>query len=159
MSLEKYQDVLSKLTTNYIVRKSFFEDRNKYVDALYVSDSYKNKLLALDEKQIMEFSMGLLRKRFGTVKKLLILDEKEVALIQPIYFSYAKVTPIKGKVFKHQFDALNFLKHLKSEKIKFDEDLKIKLKHRQMALENYLVSENQIKSKRRLKIPRFLKFK
>ncbi|MCB0476642.1 MAG: hypothetical protein KDC84_00665 [Crocinitomicaceae bacterium] len=155
MSLKEYQYLLTLLLTQKEERNEFLFNRNSYLEKNSCSEETISRLIALDEFQLNEASMGLIRKRWGVAKSLLQINSETAEFLRPLYFQYAENNPIQGKVFKHQIDALNFIESLNGQKI--SKDLDQHLKNRRKVILEYLkseghVPENKPKWKRFLKI-------
>lgn len=154
MSLEEYQYILSKILTSSEAREFFLTNRDLYLDAEVISQETKNRLKELSAEQIEEAANALLRKRWGAVKELLQLEEKDAHYLRTFYFEYAKLYPLSLNVFKHQYDALNFAEnHLPQD---LETKLKEHISHRVHMIRNYLKQEGEkINAKPRWR--RFLK--
>ncbi len=154
MSLEEYQHILSKILTSSEVRHFFLTDRNLFLDTEVISAETKNRLKELSAEQIEEAAQALLRKRWGVVKELLQLEEKDARYLRTFYFEYAKLFPLSLSVFKHQYDALNFAEnHLPKD---LETKLNEHISDRVHMIRNYLKQEGEkINAKPRWR--RFLK--
>lgn len=144
MSVEEYQKILTQLLTKKSEREAFLLDRFIYLDGVNICPENQQRFLCLDSNQLEESALALVRKRWGVVKNLLQLNDENSENIRPHYFEYALENPIKGKVFKHQLDALYF-----AESYPFDPEIAEHIKHRVKAIKAYLVAEGCIPEKKK----------
>lgn len=146
MSLDEYQHILSEILTSKDARSAFLKDKEAFLESKTKDPDTFERLKNLAVFQIEESAMALIRKRWGTVKALLLISAEHESIVKPLYFEYALNNPIAGRVFKHQYDAMTFIKELPSNTL--DQSLMNHLMHRSKEIKNYLIAEGEpLKSK------------
>lgn len=142
MSLEHYQRILSLILTQEKERQLFLSDRKAFLSEFELPKETLIRLQKLDENELHESALALVRKRWGVVKSLLNLKEEFSQKLRPFFFQYALNQPMNGRIYKHQYDALAFIDIANSQQI--SKDFRIQLNERKKALQNYLIEEGEL---------------
>ena len=71
MSLATYQKTLLTIFTDELYRTQFFNDTEKKLEVLDLSEKEKNSLRTLPKRDVERFSDGLVRKRIGIGREII----------------------------------------------------------------------------------------
>jgi hypothetical protein len=104
--MSSYQRILTELLVYEKERLDFFRNKNTYLNSKNPSLEDGKLLMSIDKKQIEFSANALLLKRWGIVRNTLNLSIE----YKNLFISYAKNTPIKGGLVKHEKDAIGFYK-------------------------------------------------
>jgi hypothetical protein len=109
MDLNLYQKTLARIYTDAAFRNKFFEDRVAFVSALGIDEISSQHLRSLNREEVELFSTGLINKRFGNVKSLLLLSFKfSEGTFSQLFYSYAMNYLPEGGHQKYANDAIQF---------------------------------------------------